>query len=100
MENDLNDKHGDCSSRLSRTSAILLRDYADSSSCLILGSDSHKPSANPDVLDIVITRDLHSPIDLTSCSALSSDHLPVLIDTRSRPSLHCPPDRPDVRRTD
>jgi hypothetical protein len=33
-------------------------------------------------LDIVITRDLHSPICLTSCSALSSDHLPVLIDSR------------------
>ena len=73
MENDLNAKHGDWSSRLSTTSAILLRDYADSSSCLIFGPDSHKPSANLDILDIVITRDLHSPIDLTSCYALSSD---------------------------
>ena len=37
---------------------------------------------------------------LTSCSALSSDHLPVLIDTMCRSSFQHPPDRPDVRRTD
>ncbi len=83
----------------------LLREYAESKCSLIFAPDSpttnpYNPSATPDVLDIVITRDLHSPTDLTSCSALSSDHLPVLIDTRCRPSFHCPPDRPDVRRTD
>ena len=48
----------------------------------------------------MITRDLHYPIDLTFCSTLSSDHLPVLIDTRCRSSFHNPPDGPDVRRTD
>jgi len=37
---------------------------------------------------------------LTSCSALSSDHLPVLIDTECRSSFQRPPDRPDFRRTD
>ena len=37
---------------------------------------------------------------LTSCSALSSDHLPVIIDTTCRSSFHYTPDRPDFRRTD
>ena len=82
-----------------------MRDYADSNSCVIFGPDSpttkvYNPSATLDVLDIVITRDLQSLIDLTSCSPLSSDHLPVFIDTRCRSSFRCPPDRPDVRCTD
>jgi len=51
-------------------------------------------------LDIVITRDLPSSVHLISCSALSSDHLPVLIDTMCRSSFQHPPDRPDVRCTD
>jgi hypothetical protein len=37
---------------------------------------------------------------MTSCSALSSDHLPVLIDNTCRSSFQHPPDRPDLRRTD
>jgi len=37
---------------------------------------------------------------LTSCSALSSDHLPVIIDTTCRSSFNRPPVRPDFRRTD
>ena len=37
---------------------------------------------------------------LASCSALSSDHLPVLIDTMCRSSFQNPPDRPDFKRTD
>jgi hypothetical protein len=51
-------------------------------------------------LDIVITKNPTSPVYLTSCSALSSDHLPVLIDTTCRLSFQHPPDRPDFRRTD
>ena len=39
-------------------------------------------------------------MDLTSCSELISDHLPVLIDTMCRSSFQHPPDRPVVRRTD
>ena len=50
--------------------------------------------------NVVITRDLPSAEHPTSCSALSSDHLPVFIDTMFRSSFQHPPDRPDVRRTD
>jgi hypothetical protein len=56
--------------------------------------------ATPDVLDIVIAKNLTSPVYLTSCSALSSDHLPVLIDTTYRSSFQHPPDGPDFRRTE
>jgi len=44
--------------------------------------------------------DLPFPVYLTSCSALSSDHLPVLIDTACRSCFQHPPDRPYFRRTD
>jgi len=40
------------------------------------------------------------PVNLTSCSALSSDDLPLLIDTTCRFSFQHPLDRPDYRRTD
>jgi hypothetical protein len=102
---DLNAKHVDWNSRLITKRGKLLRDYADVNSFLIFGPDT--PSTNPynstvtpDVLDIVMTRELHSPVHLISCSALSSAHLPVLIDTMCRSSFHNPPARPDFRRTD
>ena len=102
---DLNDKHVDWNSRLSTRRGKLLRDYADENSCLIFGPDSptinpYNPSVTPDVLDIVITKILSFPAYLTSCSALSSYHLPVLIDTECRSSFHHPPDLPDFKRTD
>ena len=53
-----------------------------------------------DVLDIAVTNDLPFPVYLTSCSALSSDHLPVLINNACRSFFHHPPDRSDFRRTD
>jgi hypothetical protein len=88
LAGDLNAKQVDRNSRLITRMWKLLRDYADKNSCLIFGLDSpttipYNPSATPDVLDIVITRLIHSPINLTSCSALSSDHIPVPIDTVS-----------------
>jgi hypothetical protein len=43
---------------------------------------------------------MHSPVYMTTCSALSSDHLPVLIDTQCRSSFFNPPERPDLRKTD
>jgi endonuclease/exonuclease/phosphatase family metal-dependent hydrolase len=86
MAGDLNAKHVDWNSRLNTRRGKLLRDYADDNSCLIFGPDipttnPHNSSATPDVLDIAIVKDLPFPVFLTSCSALSSDHLPVLIDT-------------------
>jgi hypothetical protein len=105
MPSDLNAKHVDWNSWLTTRRGKLLCDYADENSCLIYGLDTpttnpYNSSATPDVLDIVITRHLSSPVYLTSCSALSSDHLPVLIDTTCRSSFLHPPDSPDFRRTD
>jgi hypothetical protein len=37
---------------------------------------------------------------LTTISALSSDHLPILIDTHCRSTFLSPPDRLDLRKTD
>ena len=90
---------------LARDGGELLRDYADENSCPIFGPDSpttnpYNPSATSDVLDILITKNLSFPVYLTSCSALSSDHLPVLIDTSCRSSFHHQPVRPNFRRTD
>ena len=104
LAGDLNSKHVDWNSRLS-TRGKILRDYADGNSCLIFGPDSpttnpNNTSATPDVLDSAITIDLPSSVHLTSFSALSSDHFPVLIDTMCRSSFQHPPDRPDVMRTD
>jgi len=104
MAGDLNAKHVDWNSRLSKRGK-LLRDYADENSCLIFGPDSlttkpYNTSVTPDVLDIVITKNLSFPVYLTSCSALSSERLPVIIETACRSSIHQPPDRPDFRRTD
>jgi len=47
-----------------------------------------------------MTKNFSIPVYLTSCYALSSEHLPVLIDTEYRSSFHHPPNRPDFRRTD
>jgi len=105
MAGDLNAKHVDWNSRLNTRRGKLLRDYADGNSSLIFGPDSpttnpNNPLVSPDVLDIVITKNLSFPVYLTSCFALISDHLPVLIDTSYRSFFHNPPDRPDFRRTD
>ena len=101
----LNAKRMDWNSRLRTRLGKLLRDYADVNSCLIFGQDSpttnpYNPSASPDVLDIVITKDLPFSARLTSCSALISDHLPIIIDTMCRSAFLHPPDRSDFRRTD
>jgi len=105
MAGDLNAKHVDWNSRLYTRRGKLPREYADENSCLIFGPDypttnPYNPSVTPDVLDIVITKILSFPVYLTSCSALSSDHLQVLIETSCCSSFHHPPDRPDFRRTD
>jgi hypothetical protein len=105
LTGDLNAKHVEWNSWLSMRLGKLLSDYADMNSCLIFGQDSpttnpYNPSASPDVLDVMITKDLPSLVHLTSCSALISDHLPVIIDTMCRSSFLHPLDRSDFRRTD
>jgi hypothetical protein len=85
MAGDLNAKHVDWNSRMTLRQGKLLRHYADENSCLIFEPDT--PTTNPynpvtpNVFDTVLTKNLSFPVYLTACSALSSDHLPVLIDT-------------------
>jgi len=71
MAGDLNAKYEDWNSRLKTRRGKYLRDYADENSCLTLGRDlpttnPYNPSVNPDVLDIVITKNLSFPVYLTS----------------------------------
>ena len=71
MAGDLNAKHVDWKSRLTTTRGRLLRDYADRNSCLIYCPDSpttipYNPSAIPDVLDIVLTKNLVTPVNLSA----------------------------------
>jgi hypothetical protein len=92
MTGDLSAKHVDWNSRLTTRRGKPVRDYADENFCLIFGPDTpttkpYNSSATPDVLDIAIVKDLPFPVYLTSCSALSSDHLRVLIGTVCRSSF-------------
>ena len=101
MAGDLNVKHVGWNSRLITKRGTLLREYSGKNSSLIYGPNTpttvpYNPSATPDVLDIAITKDLVSPVYPTTCSALSSDHLPILIDTQCRSSFLNPPDCPDL----
>jgi hypothetical protein len=105
MAGDLNAKHVDWNLQLRTNRGKLLNLYANGNSCLIYGPDTptsnpYNSLATPDVLDISITLNLTSPVYLTSCSALSSEHLPVLIDTTFRLTFQHPPDRPEFRCTD
>jgi hypothetical protein len=105
MAGDLITKHLDWNSRLITTTGRRLREYATDHSCLIYGPETptkipYNPSANSGVLDIVISKNLVIPVYLTTCSARSSDHFPVLIYTRCRLSFLNLPDRPDFRSTD
>jgi endonuclease/exonuclease/phosphatase family metal-dependent hydrolase len=89
---DLNAKHTDWNSGLATVRGSILRDYANRNSCLVCGPDSqttvtYTHSATPDVLDMVVVKDFVPLVHLTACPALSSDHLPVLIDTTCRPSF-------------
>jgi hypothetical protein len=92
LAGDLNAKHVDWNSLLNTRRGKLLCDYADYNSCLIFGPDiptnnPYNPSANPDDFDIVIAKEVPFPAYLTSCSQLSSEHFPVLIDTACRSSF-------------
>jgi hypothetical protein len=100
MAGELNAKHVDWNSRLTTNRSKFMRDYASRNSSLIYGADSptsfpYNSSATRDVLDVVITKDLTFPVYLTAYSALSSDNLPVLIDTTCRSTFRNLPARPD-----
>jgi len=102
---DLNAKHVEWISWLLTNRDRLLRDYADKESCLIYGPNTpttlpYNPSATPDVLNIVITEDLVTSMYPTTFSAISSDHLPILIDKLCRPSFIKITDHPDSRKID
>jgi hypothetical protein len=105
MAGDINAKHKDWNSTLTTARGSLLRDYDNRNSCFIYGPYSpttapYTHNATPDALDIVVVKDFVLPVHLTVCAALSSDHLPILIDTSCRSSFHNMPDRPDFTRMD
>jgi hypothetical protein len=102
MAGDLNAKHTDWNSRLTTAKSSLLRDYANRNTCSIHRPDSpttapYTHNATPDVLNIVVAKDFVLPVYLTVCSPLSSDHLPILIDTTCRSSFQNLLDRPTSR---
>jgi hypothetical protein len=81
-----------------------LPDYVDENSGLIFDPDTltanpYNPSATFDVLDIILTKDVPSPVHMTSCSALSSDYLSFINDTIFRSSFLHPPYHPNFRCT-
>jgi hypothetical protein len=105
MAGDLNAEHTDRNSRLIRSRVSLLRDYANKTYCLIYGTDSpttapYTHKATPDVTDIVDIKDFVLPVHVTVCSALSSDHLPVLTDITCRSSIQNLLDGTDFARMD
>ena len=57
-------------------------------------------SASPDINDIIITKYVISPLCEIFCSALISDHVPLLNDKTHRSSFFHPPDHQDFRSTD
>jgi hypothetical protein len=98
---DLKAKHTDWNSWLITSRGALLRDYANRNAYLINGPDSPitdpcQQNVNPNVFDIIV-KDF---VLLTVCPALSSDHLPVLIDITCRTSFRNVLDRRDFKRMD
>jgi hypothetical protein len=105
MARDFNTKHTDWNSRLPTARSSLLRDYAIRNTCLIHTPDSpttatYTHNASLDVFDIIVVKNFVLPVYLTVCSALSLDHLPILIDSMCRSSFHNPLDRTGFTRMD
>lgn len=82
---DLNAKHPDWNARVSNPNGAILRNHQDTnSSYQILATEepTHFPknrSLLPDVLDIVLVKNLKNDVNLTVICALESDHNPVRI---------------------
>ena len=87
LAGNLNAKHKDWNSRLNSPRRVVLREFASTNPCIVYGPDSPTtiptcPTVTPDVLDVVVVKDFVIPLNLTVCSALSSDHFPVTVDLR------------------
>jgi hypothetical protein len=103
LASDLNVKHTDWNSRLTTARGLLLRGYAIRNTCYGPDSPTTSPythNATPDVLSIVVVKDFVLPVNLTASSALSSDYLPILIDTTCQSAFQNLLDRPDFARMD
>ena len=93
LASDLNAKHKDWNSRLNFPRGVLLKEFASKNSCSVHGPDSPTtipscPTVTPNVLDIVVVKDIVLPMNLAVCSAHSSDHFPVTVDLRARSSCN------------
>lgn len=80
---DFNAKHRDWFSRSHNRSGRQLRDLAVTHGWLVSApaepTHHHYATGLPDILDVVIVKDVPLQIDLTSVNDLSSDHNPVLM---------------------
>lgn len=80
---DLNSKHPSWNSRMSNKNGRILRNYADTNHLAIIGPDEpthyHHAGFLPDVLDILIAKNINIPMDLATVSELNSDHNPVIV---------------------
>ena len=92
LAGDHNAKHKDRNSRLNSPREVLLKEFASTRSCIVHGPDT--PTNIPNcstvmrgVLDIVVVKDFVLSLNLTVCSALSSDHFPVTVDLLGRSSF-------------
>ena len=88
LASDFNAKDKDRNSRRNSPRGVLLREFASTNSCIVYGLDSPTtipscPTLIPDVLDIVVVKDLVLPVSLTVRSAPSSDHFPVTVDLKN-----------------
>ena len=104
MAGDPNAKHNDWNSRVKSRKAELLREYVSTNSCIVYGPTTQTTapfsSANQaDVLDTVIVKEFVLPVT-DFFDALSSDHLPVLVDNPCRASFNVPPHLPNLKRVD
>jgi hypothetical protein len=102
---DLNAKHPVWNRWLTMARGLLLHDYTNRNVCFIYGLDSsatvpYQHNSTLDFLDIVVAKDFVLPVHLTVWSALSSDDLPVLINTTCQTSFQNPLEHPDFMQID
>ena len=89
---DPNDEHSEWNSRVNSPREAPLSVFATMKSNFVCGPDvpttvPSYPTHTPDVLDIVVVKDFVLPVNLTVCSALSSDHFLVIVNIHGRASF-------------